>query len=352
MNVQIIELFNQIYQFIQSKSDDKTKIRIVFHHPDFYQHVSKPFMYLKDFSPEILLDCVDNVMQSNRSIRLDENKFLDIGKGYFHEYENKLEPIHIVFLAPGSRKECDDQSKFICDYENIKNTKNKPKEKNLRVDDLTSLNIPTTSTKSKITIEKLDSNFYDAKIKEVEEALKQKDLKIKHLESVIAREAQINESLRNTFKSDTKIFRRLIVNFIPQLEICAQNCKQLMLEKFGYEIYATLEYIKRKRPNFTIDSAGGELGCLSVEARRKLRDKGYDFERIQVKNTKYFRYEIIQRPEVVENTNDISEVDFDKNGINHLNKNDNGDENKSDDDEGNSNEVTIADQVEPYIFEI
>ncbi|CAF0737392.1 unnamed protein product [Brachionus calyciflorus] len=73
MNVQIIELFNQIYQFIQSKSDDKTKIRIVFHHPDFYQHVSKPFMYLKDYSPEILLDCVDNFMQSNRSIRLDEN---------------------------------------------------------------------------------------------------------------------------------------------------------------------------------------------------------------------------------------------------------------------------------------
>ncbi|CAF1051234.1 unnamed protein product [Brachionus calyciflorus] len=49
------------------------------------------------------------------------------------------------------------------------------------------------------------------------------------------------------------------------------------------------KYIKRKRPNFTIDSAGGELACLSAEARRTLREKGYDFEKIKVKNTKYFR---------------------------------------------------------------
>ncbi|CAF1094402.1 unnamed protein product, partial [Brachionus calyciflorus] len=42
--------------------------------------------------------------------------------------------------------------------------------------------------------------------------------------------------LSNLQESDTKIFRRLIVNFKPQLEIWAQNCKQLMLEKFGQKI--------------------------------------------------------------------------------------------------------------------
>ncbi|CAF0762929.1 unnamed protein product, partial [Brachionus calyciflorus] len=307
---------------------------------------------IQDFSfIQYNTDSSTNVVKSNK-ILLGNNKSLCVGKG--------------------SRKECEDQSLFITSYENVKNPKTKPIEKELSISEMRTLS--QSVSKSSITVQNRSNSLYETKISELELALKEKDIKISNLEKRLKKEEQINEAFRNTYKpdeipkmvefslnfaklfaktsdlceiplysdehsenyymlskkhpnitiqaqtkhsfdallanqteSDTKIFRRLIIILIPEIEFWAKNCKQLIKEKYNDRILAAFEYIQNKRRNFKISSAESEVGSLTAEARRKLKEKGYEFSKVKVDNKNYFRYEIVTRPEI-EEMNETNEI--------------------------------------------
>jgi len=72
VNRQVLDLFNQIFDFIKTKSRNRDKVRVIFDHEDFYSPVSSPYMFMEDISPDFLLNLIDRVMQSHKTIRINQ----------------------------------------------------------------------------------------------------------------------------------------------------------------------------------------------------------------------------------------------------------------------------------------
>lgn len=72
LNHQILDLFHQINDFIKLKAKKNDKVRVIFDHSDFFSPISSPYMYQKDITAQFLLDLVDRVMQSHKTIRFNQ----------------------------------------------------------------------------------------------------------------------------------------------------------------------------------------------------------------------------------------------------------------------------------------
>ncbi|CAF1033550.1 unnamed protein product [Brachionus calyciflorus] len=125
------------------------------------------------------------------NVNLGNNQKVKTGNGFFIKENNILRSIKILYI--GSRKDCDEQLKFLCDYEQKINNKTKTKNKVLSINDLNKIQKNTSQCTDNVV------NDLKDKIEELESALIEKDLYIKNLEKNLKREQDINESFRNTY---------------------------------------------------------------------------------------------------------------------------------------------------------
>ncbi|CAF0945445.1 unnamed protein product [Brachionus calyciflorus] len=286
-------------------------------------------------------------------INLEKNKQLKVGNGFFIKELNILQPIEILFI--GTRKLCDEQLKFICNYEekNIQNVK--PKSKSLKIDEIQKISQTFNSTSND------ELGHLKKKIEELELELLEKNIKIKNLEKKVKREEEINESFRNTFneqfikkglafcvnffklygkkedlvnipfysekdenplhfvwsiesdvtitsqqkaafdswfqqpsQTNTALFRRLMANIFTDPETWAENNEETFLSKYENKVMAIFKYIESKRPDFKFSVATEVIGAICREQRFKLSRNGYVIEK-KIRDKKNF-YEIVSRP--------------------------------------------------------
>jgi len=77
-NEQIVELFDQLQKFVESKAVATDRVGFIFDHPDLNWSIDHPFVPLNQFRIERLISMFESVAQSRRELRFDENLRLSI----------------------------------------------------------------------------------------------------------------------------------------------------------------------------------------------------------------------------------------------------------------------------------
>jgi hypothetical protein len=73
VNNQITRLFQELYNFLNSKCGPQDYVDVIFNHDDLFYPIETNFHVFKNLSPQLLLETVDNVCQSRHMVRVDEN---------------------------------------------------------------------------------------------------------------------------------------------------------------------------------------------------------------------------------------------------------------------------------------
>lgn len=77
-NERIQELFNQLYEFIESKASSTDRVRVVFWHDDLHYPISCPLIAFEQFDINDIVSLIENVCQSKRTLRIDNSLKMSI----------------------------------------------------------------------------------------------------------------------------------------------------------------------------------------------------------------------------------------------------------------------------------
>ena len=77
-NARIIELFNQLDDFIASKANASDKVRVIFFHDDLHYPISTPLITYSQFRIMDIINMIENVCQSKRTLSIDQNLSLNV----------------------------------------------------------------------------------------------------------------------------------------------------------------------------------------------------------------------------------------------------------------------------------
>jgi hypothetical protein len=71
-NTRIVNLFNQLYEFIKSKCSERDKVRVIFDHKDLEYPISCSLINFSEFSAQLMIDLIERVVQSRKTVTVDE----------------------------------------------------------------------------------------------------------------------------------------------------------------------------------------------------------------------------------------------------------------------------------------
>jgi len=103
-NNMVIDIFNELYQHIESNTKPKDKVRVVFCHPSLLSNVSCAFVEIESFSSRLMIEMLQRVSQSRRELKVDDDllclvQILDLPTGSgnrLDEYSIQKDCIKIV----------------------------------------------------------------------------------------------------------------------------------------------------------------------------------------------------------------------------------------------------------------
>ena len=72
-NERVFQLFNQLEQFVQSKAKENDHVRVVLDHQDLHYPISTNLVRIHQFDINNLLNSIENVCQSHRTLSIDEH---------------------------------------------------------------------------------------------------------------------------------------------------------------------------------------------------------------------------------------------------------------------------------------
>ncbi|CAF0901730.1 unnamed protein product [Brachionus calyciflorus] len=183
------EKIDESFQWKKRKIMDEAKINS--------KQTSQEIMNVRFIDPEFCLiqHTASKKMEivKAKNVNLGNNVTIKTGTGFFFKENNILRPVKILII--GLRKDCDEQLKFLCNYEKKPDNtpKNQTKKRVLSTNEIEKIQKNSNQSLSDETKDLKD------KIEELENALVEKDLHIKNLEKSLKREQEINETLRNNY---------------------------------------------------------------------------------------------------------------------------------------------------------
>ena len=77
-NARVIELFNQLDEFIDNKANSNDKVRVIFFHDDLHYPISTPLISYNQFQIMDIVNMIENVCQSKRTLSIDQNLSLNV----------------------------------------------------------------------------------------------------------------------------------------------------------------------------------------------------------------------------------------------------------------------------------